>query len=101
NNAGFPPAPPEAHQRAVGANLRGLAIRTEYARAREVLKVNPYDDDACISLDIALLEAGFLGHAEWCHSESRIPAMFADEPRLLRAWQQGQDAAALEFLAAP
>jgi hypothetical protein len=99
NNAGFPRTP-EAHQRAVVQAARGQAIRAHYAQAVAALAADSSDADAQLGLDVALLEAGFLGHSEWLHSECRIPQAFADEPRLLNARQLGQDKASLEFLAA-
>ncbi|ODV41481.1 hypothetical protein AWV79_35515 [Cupriavidus sp. UYMMa02A] len=78
--------------------MRGLAIRAEYALSRAIAEADPADEDAQLSLEIAVLQAEFLGSADWKNEQAALPIMFADEPELLRAWAEGQYRAAMAAL---
>lgn len=96
NNAGFPPAPPEAHQRA--ATLRPAQICEHYAFSLAETNADPGNEYKELGLHIALLQAEFVGYDAWKASVTTVPAAFADVPRLVQAWQYGQDRAAHDSL---
>ncbi|MGY2492819.1 hypothetical protein [Cupriavidus sp. CP313] len=94
DNAGVPPAPPEAHQRAgVTPSLRGLAIRADFALAKVMCASFPDSENDELDMCVALSDAQCLGYRDYLAGEFDVPVMFADEPDLVAAWEDGQDQA--------
>ena len=89
NNAGVPPAPPEAHQRADFHKPRGLDIRASYALAK-VLFAAFADEASELALAAALQDAEALGHNDFRHGILCVPTMFRGEADLMAAWWSGQ-----------
>lgn len=73
--------------------MRGLDIRAAYANARIERSGEP---ESRVAIAEALWEAGQLGIADFHEGESVAPAMFADVPELLGAWNEGYRSAMIE-----
>lgn len=73
--------------------MRGLNIRVAYANA---LIGRSGEPENRVAIAEALWEAGQLGIADFHEGECVAPAMFADVPDLLGAWNDGYRSAMIE-----
>lgn len=73
--------------------MRGLNIRIEYANAKIGLIRHP---ESRTAIGDVLCDAEDQGIADFHDGECIVPAMFADVPELVRAWEIGYDGAMAE-----
>lgn len=71
--------------------MRGLDIRVSFALARIASITNPDNFDM---IDVQN-DTDTLGRNDYWNGRHELPTMFADEPFLRKAWERGQDDAAM------